>query len=334
MSLGIRLMFPLRRSHKLVVAWFVSTCCLSCLSVKAFGQEPSDEHARLLESIREPVELDDLPADVLFHFLDESKRLPQVATDPAEAAQPMFAQLVKQSAQHRGATVRLRGTVRRIVSHQQTSTDSENPPFHEAWLFTEESKPYPYVAIVSELDEGLAASADLTETIELTGTFLCMVRYRSVGGHRRAPLIVAHRLRHIKPPQTDPAQQQQLMAVLLGATIAGIVGLAGMRMWGRSRQRQLSLAGAADRTSHLVSPKLLHSLADLSVPGETRFCLPPHPTDSSPVAVTYPANRDRSPNMEWLNNVNWGEPEDTPSHAIHPTDETTRQEETNVRTPQ
>jgi hypothetical protein len=81
--------------------------------------------------------------------------------------------------------------VRRVTTYSGDSTLFNGQPLHELWLFTDDSQQNPAVIVTPSLPRDFPVSAEIVDSVTVTGCFFKMYVYRSQQDNRLAPLLLA-----------------------------------------------------------------------------------------------------------------------------------------------
>lgn len=180
---------------------------------------------------------------------------------------PMFVDVFQNPDRWKGRLVTLHGHVRRVSTYPGDSTLFDGQPLHELWLFTEDSQHNPAVIITPTLPRGFPASADVIDSISVTGCFFKMYVYRAQTENRLAPLLLAGSI-HWSPTEdqiislanqghiprsselfrTAAAQQRRISDTVI-LMVGFLLLLSAMTVWGkvqRDRREQKRLMSLVD----------------------------------------------------------------------------------------
>jgi hypothetical protein len=164
----------------------------------------------------------------------------------------LYTQLWERPTRHRGELLRLRLHVVRVLAHEAPENKAGLKELYEIWGWTDDSKSFPYVAIVSELPPGLTVGADVRHEVTFAGYFLKLLAYEAFDKSRAAPLLLgrAERFGDLPPPaeRREENAQEFLLVFVLGAF--GLVGaLVGGAIAARRRSRARAVTHAATNTA-------------------------------------------------------------------------------------
>ncbi len=165
---------------------------------------------------------------------------------------PLFADILQNPGRWHGRLVTLRGHVRLVTTHDGDAAMFNRQPLHELWLFTDDSQNSPTVILTPALPKDFPVSADVIETVTVTGCFFKMHVYRSQNENRTAPLLLAghvswsptsEQVRVLAKDGHIPASSKLLTAARMhdpdavSDTMILLLGfvslLAAMTVWGR-----------------------------------------------------------------------------------------------------
>lgn len=177
-----------------------------------------------------------------------------------------FANLVSESALHRGKIIYLTGTLRLVQQLEPANIEERTGIQHvyEAWLFNPEKlgNHAPVTLITPELPKGIPVGEDHNKTYKVgfVGYFFKMYAYRHRGGDGRkaklAPLIVGRMLylnaEKPKPTTEKESSFSKILPFIIGFAIIG-VGFAAMLMWWTKKSdNQVRARVAAARAGAIV----------------------------------------------------------------------------------
>lgn len=138
-----------------------------------------------------------IPQGPYFHLVDVASRayLPSMLQSAATEDRLTYANLWNEPELHRGALVRLTGTLRGAVRFEVDADSAQNPAgvthLFQGDLFTEASHPRPYILVVPSMPERMPRGIGIAERVEFVGFFLKLWRYRSAEDvDRAAPLLI------------------------------------------------------------------------------------------------------------------------------------------------
>ena len=114
---------------------------------------------------------------------------------------PIFVDMFQNPEYWQGELVTLRGYVRRVLTHPGDGLLFGGQPLHELWLYTRDSQHIPAVIVTPSLPADFPKSADLIDSVVVTGCFYRMYVYRSQKETRQAPLVLAGRIEWNPSPQ-------------------------------------------------------------------------------------------------------------------------------------
>jgi hypothetical protein len=112
--------------------------------------------------------------------------------DPATF--PLFVDLFQNPELWQGELVTLQGYVRRVLSHPADPALFNGQSLHELWLYTRDSQHIPTVVVTPTLPRDFPLTADLVDSITVTGCFYRMYVYKGQSETRQAPLVLAGRI--------------------------------------------------------------------------------------------------------------------------------------------
>ena len=103
-----------------------------------------------------------------------------------------YSDLVARPARHRGIPIHIDGTARRVRVDQEVNKElTPKEKLYEAYVFTSESRNYPYILVFEDAPKNLAAGADLFQKVSFDGYFFKLLLYRDGNRDLRfAPMLV------------------------------------------------------------------------------------------------------------------------------------------------
>lgn len=112
----------------------------------------------------------------------------------------LFSQLIRRPERYRGLPIHLQGTARRVVRLDDVSTTiAPGGRLYEAWVYTNDSRGYPYLFVFEAPPPGLPGGDDVHELVAFDGAFLKLMGYSTGTTRNAAPLLVG-RLRLVAEP--------------------------------------------------------------------------------------------------------------------------------------
>lgn len=201
-----------------------------------FGIEP-----RLLQRVLDKTA--GIPQGPYFHLVDVAGRalLEDLLRRAVTEDRLTYANLWNEPESHRGALVRLTGTLRGAVRFE---VDPESPlntagvtHLFQGDLFTEASHPRPYILIVPAIPERMPRGIGIAERVEFVGFFLKLWRYRSAEEvDRAAPLLIGRIVSWTPAPIPERVSPLRIgIGVGLLAMLLGFAWLA-LRLGGGGRR--------------------------------------------------------------------------------------------------
>jgi hypothetical protein len=161
----------------------------------------------------------------------------------------VFTQFWQQPDKYRGKLIRLRLHVVRILTWDSEENSAGVKHVYEVWGWTDESKSFPYVLILSELPKGIPIGDGLHEEGVFVGYFLKTMSYTASNKNRSSPLLLG-RMKWL--PATAPAHPVITARDWRWLGLVGIpvVLLIGAVTWYRMRRVSPAklAAAAADET--------------------------------------------------------------------------------------
>jgi hypothetical protein len=114
----------------------------------------------------------------------------------------VFTQFWQQPDKYRGKLIRLRLHVARILTWEAGENSAGVKNVYEVWGWTDESKSFPYLVILSELPKGMPIGDGLHEEGVFVGYFLKTMSFVAANKNRSSPLLLG-RMKWL--PATAPA---------------------------------------------------------------------------------------------------------------------------------
>ena len=187
-------------------------------------------------------------------------------------AQPnvTFAHLWSDPDKYRGELIYLKGCLRGLKKFEADTSKRLNPAgikyLYQGDLFTDDSRPNPYVILVPNVAEGMPLGANLMENVTFAGYFLQLWRYTAAGDvERAAPLLIGRILVWTPAPRQDPASR--LNAYLAIAFVLLIISMGGA-VWAINRRssRGQPSDGPANERAEATAKAELAQLEKLDMP--------------------------------------------------------------------
>lgn len=104
---------------------------------------------------------------------------------------PTYVDVFQNPDHWQGRLITLRGHVRRVTQYSGDNAFFDGHPLYELWMFTGDSQQNPAVIITPSLPPDFPKSAELIDSVTVTGCFFKMYVYRSQKENRLAPLLLA-----------------------------------------------------------------------------------------------------------------------------------------------
>jgi len=152
-----------------------------------------------------------------------------------------FAELWQHPERHRGELVYLKGYLRGLVPRKAIDNGFFNPTrvetLYEGYLFTDDSRPNPYVIVVPNVAPGMPVGGNISESVTFAGYFLKLWRYDAADGtDRAAPLLIGRLISWTPRPRGE--KTTQLSGYLAAAFILLVLSAAGA-IWAMNRRAAL-----------------------------------------------------------------------------------------------
>lgn len=152
---------------------------------------PDEEILFQLENSRDFTR--DLPIALFYHFLARAKEAGMANLARDARRDVTMAHLFKDngadSKRYRGQLLGIEGTLVRVVRSDLKPNAYGLTHYYECWIVTRDSAPYPWVAIVAEIPEGMPASTDVHEQVKAAGYYLKLWKYEARDSFRAAPVL-------------------------------------------------------------------------------------------------------------------------------------------------
>lgn len=160
----------------------------------------------------------------------------------------LFQQLGETPQKYRGKPIRLRLHVKQIVKWDAPENRGNFKHIYEIWGATDDSMPFPYVVVVSELPPGLKIGANLRHEGVFVGYFLKNMAYRAHDVHRWAPLLVGrmHWQKDSSVAMREATDNHVLWQWLAGAALAAMLGVWIWLRFARISRPATAISPAAD----------------------------------------------------------------------------------------
>jgi hypothetical protein len=180
-------------------------------------------------------------------LLDWARRLPPDAIK--KAAQVRFHDLVKKPDLHRGELIRVRLSVRRVLSYQLPGESPDtSQTVYELWGWPVEANGWLYVVVTPKLPKGFPTSGLIDVNVDVCGYFFKLQGYQP--GNAKpgakalaAPLIVG---RVVQLPGVIAPSSPVFSPLALGGVFVGLAAIAAVWAWSqRGRWGQTGRRGSA-----------------------------------------------------------------------------------------
>lgn len=158
---------------------------------------------------------------------------------------------------YRGRPVTLRGYIQRLETIEAGDNDDGLVELHQAYVFTTDSHPNPYVVVFTEPPAGIPrpTPGSPVNDIVVTGYFFKLWSYEAQHSTWAAPLVLAHRIEwHPRPP---PLSSRTGFKIALGSGLALVAAtIVLVIVWQRRadlrfRQRQRERFGSTPDDSRI-----------------------------------------------------------------------------------
>ncbi len=174
--------------------------------------------------------------------------------------EPNYTELWEVPEQFRGTPLRLRLNVRRVLEYDAPQNDVGVTQVYEAWGWTENSRSFPFVVVMSEKPSELPVGPTVEAQVEFTGYFLKNMAYSTVGRQLAAPLLVGKARLSMGSLTTQKPTARisgTRVALLLLAAIPAVVAIPFLMSRYRRRSRGSSnMPPFANESMELGSPRL------------------------------------------------------------------------------
>jgi hypothetical protein len=212
--------------------------------------EEADAAKKLFAAVSDKARLDVAEMPAYWRLLKWARA--QSFDELAKRAQRnvLYTQLWEQPDRYRGQPLRLRLHIKRVVQWEKVASNPAGVDHvYEVWGWTEDSKSYPYCAVVSELPPGMQVGDDIAAEGVFVGYFLKFMTYEAFEKTRVAPLLLG-RLRSLdRPASRTGSSGNDLWYWLAGGALLILVSV---RLWmglsRRKRQLPTDRPGAGDAT--------------------------------------------------------------------------------------
>ena len=145
-----------------------------------------------------------------------------------------FTQFWQQPEKYRGKLIRLRLHVARILTWDAGENSAGVRHVYEVWGWTDESKSFPYLVVLSELPKGIPLGDGLHQEGIFVGYFLKTMKYTASNTNRSSPLLLGrmHWLPTTAPVHPVIARNDWRWIGLVGIPVVLLIGLiTWYRMW-------------------------------------------------------------------------------------------------------
>jgi hypothetical protein len=222
----------------------------------------------VLDNMRQP------PARPFYHLVTLAAQTPPGVLEQHARRDVTFAHLwwaaKNEPDKYRGELIYLKGYVRSLRPYDAADNEFLNPTgiktLYQAELFTDDSRPNPYVVIVPEVAAGTPTGANISENVTFAGFLLHLWVYRAADERdRAAPLLIGRMLSWTPTPLVQ--RTTYLSTYLAGGFVLLLVTISGA-LWLLNRRSSCApVAGPSPSsdTSALTDLARLEKL-DLSEP--------------------------------------------------------------------
>jgi hypothetical protein len=147
----------------------------------------------------------------------------------------VISQIITRPARYRGLPIHLEGTARRVLSQEADGTRVfPKGKFYEAYVFTTESYPYPYIFVFEDAPSKLPVGADVWERLAFEGYFFKLMPYIAGDKPRFAPLLIGRVVAPSTAPVPQPSGRWQAPALVL--LLTALTAYLGLRLYLKFRQ--------------------------------------------------------------------------------------------------
>lgn len=179
----------------------------------------------------------------------------------------LFTHLMESPAKRRGELIRVRLHLMRSLRHEADENKIGVKWLYEAWGWSNDSQPWPYVVIFPDWPRGMPLGADIREEASVDGYFLKLMAYRAHDDKRRvAPLLIGRLTWHPSPLRTSDEASWFWPIVLAGGGI--LLLCVGVRLY--SSIFRCTLAGGPTPATSVATEQWLGQI-------ESRTDLPETP---------------------------------------------------------
>jgi hypothetical protein len=251
--------------------------------------DPAERQAlrRELEAVsdRDSLGAEEMPA--YWRMLAWSRSQPFAELAARARADVAYTQLWQGPSRHRGELLRLRLHVVRVLALDPTENKYGLTAPYELWGWTDDSKSFPYVAVVSELPSGVTVGADVRHEVTFAGYFLKLLSYEAFDKSRAAPLLLGRAEHYGDPAATPAARREDNAQSFLVVFVLGAFGLAGAAIGGAiATYRRRRRGPSASTSSHPAESPTTEPAAtscDADAPYPRSYCsghaaMPPFPS--------------------------------------------------------
>jgi hypothetical protein len=165
--------------------------------------------------------------------------------DPASF--PNFVDLFKNEKLYHGKLVTFHGHIRNLLSYSADKNDFGVTELHEAWIYTEDSRPNPAVIVCTSIPDGMQDAFNKSRVLDqvtVTGYFFKMFAFEDRDPDNKtrvAPMLIAQRLEW-RPMDTEPITPQLKGTGLYAGICALAVSAVVLVWWISRRDRQFRVA--------------------------------------------------------------------------------------------
>ncbi len=200
--------------------------------------------AALLENVLDKTR--SLPARAYYHLATLAAQTPPTLLEQHARRDLTFAHLWSDPDKYRGELVYLRGYLRTLKKLDAMDSAPANPAglarLYQGDLFTDDSRPNPFVIIVPEVAADMPTGSNILENVTFAGYFFKVWRYRAGDVERAAPLLIGRLVAWT--PSAERASPPRLSAYLAAGSVLFILVLGGV-VWSMYRTRSTRTAPPA-----------------------------------------------------------------------------------------
>lgn len=151
--------------------------------------------------------------------------------------------LFKHYKEYVGKPVTLKGVARKHIQYPADENDYGITTLHELWVYDVDAQHNPAVFVCTTVPKGLPEGEEITETVQMTGTFFKMYGYQAKDTVRRVPMLLGGKIEWL--PDESPAPNKNTTRWMMIASV--LFCMVVFALW-RMRRRDKEFQNERDQT--------------------------------------------------------------------------------------